>query len=125
MDAEDPHLGFYDEFEEEMHNFWKEDPNRPFSDEESEYEEEHGPGHDQDRLGPEQEDMINKILQEEEEELLKEEGLEEVKEEVVPEKIILDRLNVEKLINMLSKVRLVWPENLPHYDETEYSTDAE
>jgi hypothetical protein len=142
MDMEDdPHFSFIDDFEEEMDNFWKdEDPNKAPSGEESDYlesEEETSlrlpTSHhcidmeeEEETLEAEDEDAIDRILAEEEAELLKENGLEDaVKEEAVKEKIILDRLNVEKLINMLSKVRLAWPEDMPYYDANEYSTDPE
>lgn len=37
----------------------------------------------------------------------------------------LDSSNVQDLINMLAKVKLIWPEDLPHYDEHQYNSDAE
>ncbi|ODN00850.1 Dynein regulatory complex subunit 7 [Orchesella cincta] len=43
----------------------------------------------------------------------------------MPEKYPLDHVNVQNLVNMLSKIHLVWPEDLPYYDETEYSTEPD
>lgn len=43
----------------------------------------------------------------------------------LPEKFPLDHVNVETLVNMISKIHLVWPEDLPYYDELEYSMDPQ
>lgn len=43
----------------------------------------------------------------------------------IPEKYPLDHVNVENLVNMLAKIRLVWPEDLPQYDELDFSTEAD
>lgn len=46
-------------------------------------------------------------------------------EKETKEKLVLDRMNVEDLINMVSRVRLAWPENFPYYDAAEFATDPE
>jgi hypothetical protein len=80
----------------------------------------------------EYEDEYELEAEEEEEEAEEEEETEEViPEEAEPEgrkflvkrNGILDFDNVQNLANMLSKVKLVWPENMPWFNEAEYSTD--
>lgn len=80
-----------------------------------------------DSLNQEEEEEVDRIIGEEEEAMLAEEValLQELAEKEGPEKLLLDRLNVDKLINMVSRVRLAWPENLPGYNEEEYSTDPQ
>jgi hypothetical protein len=76
-------------------------------------------------LTKEEEEEVEKILEEEEEALMAEEvaRIQEQGEKKEEEKIILDKMNIDQLINMVSRVRLAWPEDLPGYDETEFSTD--
>ncbi|XP_035704251.1 coiled-coil domain-containing protein lobo-like [Folsomia candida] len=137
FEEDDPHFAFGDEFEEEMDKFWldekpvRQDEIDNLFEEEEDFEE--GDGEEWgveglENLDASEQEAVDQVMNEEEDEaLLAEEValLQALQEEKGPEKLLLDSTNVDKLINMLSRVRLAWPENLPGYDATEYATDPE